>query len=51
MITYKGYTIQERVTFEGIKVYEALVNRYHALASNQSLSWIVARIDQEEDGK
>jgi hypothetical protein len=49
MITYKGFTIQERLTFDGVKVYDALRNQYHAIASLQSLAEIVARID-EEDG-
>jgi hypothetical protein len=47
MITYKGFTIQERVTFDGVKVYDALRSKNHAIASLQSLAEIVARIDAE----
>jgi hypothetical protein len=47
MITYKGFTIQERVTFEGVKVYDALRNKNHAIASLQSLAEIVEKIDKE----
>lgn len=49
MIQYKGYTIAEGEGVNGVKIYRALVNQHHAIASNRSLAWIVARIDQEEE--
>ena len=47
MITYKGFTIVESTSYQGVKIYEALRNKNHALASNQSLAKIVAIIDEE----
>ena len=49
MIEYKGFMIRERVTFSGVKVYDALRNQNHAIASLQSLADIVERIDAETD--
>ena len=49
MLEYKGYTIRKRKAMNNVDVYEALVNSHHALASNQSLAVIVARIDEEEE--
>lgn len=49
MLEYKGYTIKKRKAMNNVEVYDALVNSNHALASNQSLAFIVARIDQEEE--
>jgi hypothetical protein len=52
MIQYKGYTIEEGEGVSGVKIYRALRNPYHSIASNQSLSKIVAIIDKaEEEGK
>jgi hypothetical protein len=47
MIIYKGFMIKERLTYEGVKVYDACRNHNHAIASLQSLAEIVARIDAE----
>ena len=49
MITYKGYTIAEGVGVSGVKIYSALRNPNHAIASNQSLAKIVAIIDKAEE--
>ena len=53
MIQYKGYQITEGKGSDGEEIYRALRNQYHAIASNQSLAWIVARIEQEveKEGK
>jgi len=52
MIEYKGYTIAEGVGVSGVKIYQALRNQHHSIASNQSLAKIVAIIDEaEEAGK
>lgn len=53
MIEYKGYLISEGKGSDGEEIYRALRNQYHAIASNESLAWIVARIDQEveKEGK
>jgi hypothetical protein len=49
MITYKGYTIEEGKGVSGVKIYSALRNPNHAIASNQSLAKIVAIIDKAEE--
>jgi len=52
MIQYKGYTIEEGEGVSGVKIYHALRNKYHSIASNESLAKIVAIIDKaEEEGK
>ncbi len=52
MIEYKGYTIEEGKGMNGEKIYKALRNLNHSIASNQSLAKIVAIIDEaEEAGK
>lgn len=47
MIEYKGYKIAEGTGSDGEKIYRALRNQYHAIASNQSLARIVQIIDEE----
>jgi hypothetical protein len=49
MITYKGYTIAEGEGVSGVKIYHALRNPSHSIASNQSLAKIVAIIDKAEE--
>ena len=51
MIQYKGYTIAEGEGVSGVKIYKALRNQHHSIASNQSLAKIVTIIDEEEGGK
>ena len=51
MIQYKGYTIAEGEGVNGEKIYKALRNQHHSIASNQSLAKIVAIIDEEEEDK
>jgi len=54
MLEYKGYTIEEGQGMYGVKIYKAMRNPHHSIASNQSLAWIVERIDREvekEGGK
>ena len=48
MIEYKGYQIAEGKGSDGEKIYRALRNPYHAIASNESLARIVAIIDEKE---
>jgi hypothetical protein len=49
MIEYKGYTIEEGKGMNGEKIYKALRNLNHSIASNQSLAVIVSIIDKEEN--
>jgi hypothetical protein len=49
MIEYKGYTIAEGEGVSGVKIYHALRNPSHSIASNQSLAKIVAIIDEAEE--
>jgi hypothetical protein len=51
MIEYKGYTISEGTGVNGVKIYRALRNSNYAIASNSSLTHIIAVIDQKEEAK
>ena len=51
MIEYKGYTISEGQGVDGVKIYRALANQHHAIASDSSLTKIVAIIDKQEEGE
>jgi hypothetical protein len=48
MIEYKGFMISEGTGSDGEKIYRALRNQYHAIASNESLARIVQIIDEKE---